>query len=304
LKPIGRSVYNALQMKLSQNVVNPLRGVKAANFQVSYSYSNFSNTGGAQLTGTSGDSDQDFVLQAADYNNPGKYYGPALLDRTHQISFGGYTDVPLGFRLAIIGHFYSPLSSAIVAPATGDPGVDMFQSDFTGDGTTGDPLPGTHFGQFDRGTNAAGLVKMIDQYNTNVAGTPTPAGAALVSAGLMSVTQLQALGGVAQPIPAAPAGQVDFNWLKTLDLKVSWRHTFRDRFTIEPNVGFYNLFNFSNFNLPPNTMAGILNGPGSGAINGTSRADGSLDQFRVGNGTGVYALGAQRQIEAGLRFIF
>jgi hypothetical protein len=305
LKPIGRSVYNALQMKVSQNVANPLKGVKAANFQVSYSYSNFSNTGGAQLSGTAGDSDQDFVLQTSDNNKPGRYYGPALLDRTHQISFGGYADVPLGFRLAMIGHFYSALSSAIVAPTTGDAGgVDLFQSDFTGDGTVGDPLPGTHFGQFDRGTSASGLAKMIDQYNTNVAGAPTPAGAALVAAGLMSVSQLQALGGVAQAIAAPPTGQVDFSWLKTFDLKLSWRHTFRDRYTIEPNVGFYNLFNFSNFNLPPNTMSGILNGPGSGAINGTTRADGSLDQFRVGNGTGVYSLGAQRQIEFGLRFIF
>src|SRR5262249_9767541 len=119
LRPVGRSVYNALQMKLSQNVVNPLRGVKALNFQVSYSLSNFSNTGGIQLTGTSADSDQDFVLQAADNEKPGRYYGPALLDRTHQFSFGGYADVPGGFRLGLIAHFYSPLSSAIVAPVSG-----------------------------------------------------------------------------------------------------------------------------------------------------------------------------------------
>jgi len=109
LKPIGRSVYNALQMKLVENVTTPFRGVKALNFQVAYSLSNFSNTGGAQLTGTSADSDQDFVLQAADNNNPGCYYGPALLDRTHQISFGGYVDVPAGFRIGLISHFYSPL---------------------------------------------------------------------------------------------------------------------------------------------------------------------------------------------------
>ncbi len=178
-------------MKLSQNVANPLKGVKSANFQIAYSYSNFSNTGGAQLTGTSGDSDQDFVLQTSDNNKPGRYYGPALLDRTHQISFGGYADAPFGFRISMIGHFDSPLSSAIVSPSTGDPGVDMFQSDFTGDGTAGDPLPGTHFGQFDRGTNASGLAKMINTYNTNVAGTATPAGATLIAAGLMTLPQLQ-----------------------------------------------------------------------------------------------------------------
>jgi hypothetical protein len=43
LLPISRSVYNALQTKLTQNVVNPMPGVKAANFQVSYSFSKFVN---------------------------------------------------------------------------------------------------------------------------------------------------------------------------------------------------------------------------------------------------------------------
>jgi len=304
LKPIGRSVYNALQLKLTQNVANPVKGVKAANFQVSCSLSDFSNTGGAQLSGTSGDSDQDFVLQTADNNNPGRYYGPALLDRTHQISFGGFADVPLGFRLGVIAHFYSPLSSAIVSSATGDPGVDIFQNDFTGDGTTGDPLPGTKFGQFGRKTDVSGLTNIINNFNTNVAGTPTPAGAALVSAGLMTADQLNSLGGVAQSIPLPPDGQVPFTWLKTMDFKLSWRHTFKERYVLEPSVGFYNVFNFANFNLPPNTMSGILNGPGAGAINGTSPVDDSLNQFRVGNGTGVYSLGSQRQIEFGMRFQF
>jgi hypothetical protein len=67
-------------------------------------------------------------------------------------------------------------------------------------------------------------------------------------------------------------------------------------------VGFYNLLNFSNFNLPPNTMNGILFGAGNGSINGTNPTDNNA--FRVGNGTGVYALGAQRQIEFGLRLVF
>src|SRR5215471_15007411 len=173
LKPIGRSVYNALQVKLVQNVNNPVRGVKALNFQAAYSLSRFSNTGGIQLTGTSGDSDQDFVLQAADNNSPGRYFGPALLDRTHQISFGGYTDVPGGFRLSLIAHFYSPLSSGIVSPNFGDIG-EIYRTDFTGDGTTGDPVPGTHLGQFDRGTDAAGLVGLINRYNTTLSNQPTP----------------------------------------------------------------------------------------------------------------------------------
>ncbi len=310
LKPIGRSVYNALQMKLTQNVNNPMRGVKALNFQVSYSLSNFSNTGGAQFTGTPGDSDQDFVLSAADNNRPGRYYGPALLDRTHQISFGGYADVPGGFRLGLIAHFYSPLSSAIVAPNFGD-SAEIFRTDFTGDGTVGDPVPGTHLGQFDRGTNASSLNALISNYNTTVAGKPTPAGNVLIQNGLMTADLLASAGnpatngvapGVAPLIDPAPAGQVNYTWLRALDMRLAWRHTFKDRFTIEPSVGFFNLPNFSNFNLPPNTMNGILFGAGNGSINGTTKADN--EAFRVGNGTGVYGLGSQRQIEFGLRFIF
>jgi Carboxypeptidase regulatory-like domain len=301
LFPVGRSVYNALQMKLAQNVANPVRGIKSLNFQVSYSLSRLSNTGGAQLTGTPGDSDQDFVLQTADNDQIGRYYGPALLDRTHQISFGGYADVPFGFRLGLISHFYSPLSSAIVAPNSADIG-EIFRTDFTGDGTVGDPLPGTHFGQFDRGTNAGQLGALISAYNTKQGNQPTPAGQVLIANNLFTASELQALGGVSPIISTPPPGQVDFSWLRAMDLKLAWRHTFAEKYTIEPSVGFYNIFNFSNFNLPPNTMNGLLNGSGSGAINGTTRLDN--ESFRVGNGTGVYSLGAQRQIEFGMRFVF
>jgi len=301
LKPIGRSVYNALQMKLSQNVSTPMRGVKALNFQVAYSLSRFSNTGGAQLTGTPADNDQDFVLQAADNNNPGRYFGPSLLDRTHQLSFGGYLDVPAGFRIGMTAHFYSPLSSPIVSPNFGST-AEIFRTDFTGDGTVGDPLPGTHFGQFDRETNAGSLNGLIDSYNTNIAGQATPAGQVLIQNGLMTLAQLQGLGGVAPVIDQAPADQVDFSWLKSLDLKLAWRHTFAERFTIEPSVGFFNLLNFANFNLPPNTMNGILFGAGNGSINGTTPSDN--ESFRVGNGTGVYGVGAPRQIEFGMRLTF
>jgi hypothetical protein len=312
LFPEGISKYNAMQMTLKQNVSKPMRGVKAANFQVSYSLSRFDNSGGAQLTGQPGDNDQDFVLQSADNNNPSRYFGPSLLDRTNQISFGGSVDVPFGFRIGLISHFYSPLASSIDAPNSGAPG-EIFRSDFTGDGTVEDPLPGTKFGSFGRGVDVSGLTQLINNFNQNVANTATPAGKVLIANGLMTLTQLQELGGVIQtvcpPPPTNAAGctnsagsQVGFGWLRATDLKLAWRYTIAERFTIEPNVGFYNLFNFANFNLPPNTMNGILFGPGAGSINGTTRAD--EEQFRVGNGTGVYSLGSQRQIEFGLRLTF
>jgi carboxypeptidase family protein len=309
LQPIARSVYNALQMKLVQNVTNPFRGVKTLNFQASYSLSRFQNSGGAAATGTTADNDQDFVLQAADNNVPNRYFGNSLLDRTHQISFGGYADLPAKFRLGLVSHFYSPLSTSLVVPNTGAGAGEIFRTDFTGDGTVEDPMPGTHLGQFGRGTNASNINALINSYNSKYANQPTPAGQVLIANNLMSLAQLQALGGVAPTVPAAPANEMNFTWLRSFDLNLGWRYTIKERFTIEPGVFFYNLFNFSNFNLPPTTLAPYLNGT-PGSINGTSTkfdpVSGSVNSeaFRVGNGTGVYALGAGRQVEFGMKVTF
>ena len=91
------------------------------------------------------------------------------------------------------------------------------------------------------------------------------------------------------------------DWLRATDLKIAWRHTFQERFTVEPSVGIFNVFNFANFNLPPNTMSGLLSGS-QGTINGTNYAGAFIN--RVGNGTGVYSLGSPRQLEFGLQLTF
>jgi hypothetical protein len=62
---------------------------------------------------------------------------------------------------------------------------------------------------------------------------------------------LQAIGAVAPTLATAPSDPLVFPWVKAFDFRLSWAHTFHDRFKIEPSVGFFNLFNFSNFNLPP-----------------------------------------------------
>lgn len=303
LEPIGRSVYNALQMKLVQNITTPMRGVRALNFQVSYSLSRFQNSGGAQASGTTGDNDQDFVLQSADNNVPNRYLGPSLLDRTHQVSFGGYAELPWKFRIGMIGHFWSPLATPIVIPNTGVGAGEIFRTDFTGDGTVEDPMPGTHFGQFGRGTNASNINSLISNYNSKYGNQPTPAGQALVTNNLMTVAQLQALGGVAPIIPAAPGDQANFPWLRAFDLNFAWKYTFKERVSVEPSINFFNLFNFGNFDLPGTVlMSPYLLGT-EGAINGTTNQQNKND-FRVGNGTGVYALGAARQIEWGLKVTF
>jgi hypothetical protein len=306
LKPVSRSVYNALQLKLVDNVNNPLQGVKNANFEVSYSLSRFVNPMGFQGNGAPSNpvsaSDQDFVLQASDNDNPLKYMGPSLLDRTHQFSFGGSFDVPAGFRLGLIAHFYSPLSSPVIVGDTGS-GGQIFQTDFTGSGSYSDPLPGTTNGSFMRKFGVNGLNTAITNYNATTANQATPAGQVLISNGLFTLGQLQTIGAVAPTLSTAPAGQLSFPWLKATDFRMSWHHTWDEHFTIEPSVGFYNIFNFANFNLPPGAMSGWLD-EGAGSVNSIVKNSGDAVPFRVGAGTGVFGLGAPRTIEWGMHFTF
>jgi hypothetical protein len=123
----------------------------------------------------------------------------------------------------------------------------------------------------------------------------------LIKNGLFTLTQLQALGGVAPTVPLAPRDQVDLAWLRAFDLKIRWNHKFAERVTIGPNAALYNLFNFANFDLPGNILNGLLLGS-AGTVNGTNYAAHNLN--RVGVGSGVFALGSPRQVEFGLTITF
>ncbi|MGB2891164.1 MAG: carboxypeptidase regulatory-like domain-containing protein [Candidatus Acidiferrales bacterium] len=334
LFPGGRSVYNAMDVKLVDNVKDPFRGVKYLNFQFAYSFSRFVNAGGSFSTANGtlpAAADQDYVNPAVDNRNPLAFTGPSALDRTHLLSFGGYADLPLHFRMGTILHFNSPLATTLVIPSTNTGAGEIFHTDFTGDGTTQDVMPGTKVGSFGRSISTAGLSSVINNYNSNVAGQLTPAGQLLLSNGLFTPQQL----GVGNPLCAfnpngvatgalcavAPAvtfsdpvtgnpslgvipGEVGMGWVKAFDLSIAWVGTVNlseHELSIEPSVSFYNLFNFANFDQPGNNLSGILTGT-AGSINGTTPA-GHLGQ-RVGVGTGVFALGAPRTLEFGLKLTF
>ncbi len=304
LSPVGRSVYDGLQMKWTDNVKSPFKGSTGLNFTASYSLSNFGNTGGgvrpgANVTAASGD--QDFIVPALDNSNVNRYFGQSTLDRTHQISFGGYLDMRYGFQIGMIGHFYSPFSTTPTVPNTGNGAGEIFRTDFTGDGTTQDPMPGVHVGSFDRGINAGNINGLISNYNSTVAGQPTPAGNVLIQNGLMTAAQLVALGGVAPPVPLAPSNQVNLSWMRTMDMTLAWTYTIKERLTLRPSVGFFNVFNFANFDLPESMMSGLLTGA-TGSINGTDYNGHFVN--RVGVGTGVYSLGSPRTIEFALKLTF
>jgi Carboxypeptidase regulatory-like domain len=307
LLPIGRSVYNALDMKLVENVANPVRGLKTANFQVAYSLSRFINPGGANPTSPPSNyiqgEDQDFVTGAADNANPFRYMGPSTLDRTHQLSFGGNFGLPLGFQTGIIAHFYSPLSTPLIAPNSGLGDGEIFRTDFTGDGTTQDPLPGTKTGSFMRSISPSDLGAVINNFNQTTAGQPTPAGNVLISNGLFTLGQLQTpgFGGVVPTLPAPVTGSVGLAWLKDVDMSLSWKYTIKERVTIQPGIGFFNVFNFPNFDLPPNILVPYLLGT-PGSVGSTTYNQQS--NVRVGAGTGVYGLGAPRVAEFSMKVSF
>jgi carboxypeptidase family protein len=320
----GRSVYNGLDLKLVQNVNHPMRGIKYLNFQGTYTFSRYANAGStASGTNTAG-GDADFVANAINNRNPLQLTGPGSLDRTHQFNFGGYADVPYGFRIGLISHFWSPLAATpTVLPVAGSgqsgAGGGIFNTDFLGSGQIGNPLPrgvnascGTvggscdynlyDIGAFMRQIGPGGLANAVTKYDGTIGGTlPTPAGQALINSQLVTLADLQALGGVASPITPVVPGQVGLGWLKAFDFELSWvHHVWHERLTIQPSFSIFNAFNFSNFDSAANTLTGQLSG-GAGSIGGTVQA-GRPD--RIGAGTGVFAFGAPRTLEWGLKLQF
>ena len=300
LFPSGRSVYNGLQVALRQRFANPIRGFKNVNLQVSYSLSRFNS-----MT-----DDQDFINNAFDFRNTNRYFGPSALDRTHQFSFGGVLDLPFFTRVSFAAHFYSALPATLYLPPSG--GGDIFTADLTGDGTggsttdfsRGDILPGTNVGAFGRTVHGgSGLNNVIGNFNSNVAGTLTPAGQAVVDAGLMTEGQLATLGGVVQPITPAPAGQASLGNLRDFAVKASWVLKVKEWFQIEPSASFFNIFNFANFDPNNASLSGVLDAS-VGSLNGTANTLDNRNRNRIGPGSGVFSSGSPRQLEFGLKITF
>ena len=300
LSPVGRSVYSGVQVKLVQNVMKPWRGVKAANFQISYSLSKF----------VSQVQDQDFINLATNNDNPLQFTGPNALDRRHQISFGGTFDLPFFTRVSLIGHFYSPLPQNLQLPEQTS-GGEIFATDWLGSGLGSnappEPIPGTQIGQFMRGTSVTGLQSVISAYNTHFAGSLTPAGSALVTGNVMTNADMASLNWVMPTLPSVAPGAMGFPWLKSMDFKAAWPIKIKERITVEPSASIFNIFNFSNSFLPGNLPSASLVDGGNGLIapNAVGGVTGSgLTPYRASFQSGTYALGAPRQFEFGLRVEF
>jgi hypothetical protein len=299
--PMGRSVYDGLQSEYRQQVKNPFRGVSGLDLQVNYTLSRFESDNGA---------DQHFTTNAWDFRNPTAFMGPTQQDRTHQFKFGAtFNFAHHGPRLSLIGGFASPQPSDLRLPTQGTVG-EIFRSDLTGDGTTGDFLNSAatgigHPGAFMRSVTPSNLNAYLTNFNNTVAGTLTPAGQALVTAGLFTQGQLVSLGAVVPSVQLAPTNNAGNGYYKDVDTILSWPFKFRERLTISPSISFFNVFNFVNYGfLGENGTDSGLTGAG-GAINGTvAGANVGSNTVRIGRGSGVFAVGAPREAEFGLRFDF
>jgi len=298
--PIGRSFYNGLDVTLKQQVKNPLRGVKGVNLQVSYSLSRLDTMA----------TDQDFAGQVTDWDNYNHYIGPGALDRTNQFSAGGVFTLAKGFQVSLIAHAYSSLPTTLeLSPGqtrTTATTAQIFQSDLTGDGTMGDVLPGTNMGAFGRSVNPGNINKYIDAYNSKYAGQLTPAGQALVSAGLFTASQLQQLGAVTPTLADAPAGQVGMGGLFTADLGLTYVAKIHENITIQPSLTFYNVTNSQNFDQGASLLSGVLQ-PANAPAGTTGYANDTIYNqrtTRVTLGSGLYGLGGPRVLEFGLKITF
>jgi hypothetical protein len=119
-----------------------------------------------------------------------------------------------------------------------------------------------------------------------------------------------ALGANTPTIASAPAGNVGMGWLKSVDFRFAWPITIRERFTIEPSVTAFNMFNFANFDTSVNSLSGILQATAGSSVNNvtafSARCPTSTCRTadRVGPGSGVFSEGSPRELEFGLKFKF
>jgi len=302
---IGHATYDGFQGSLKQDLAIPYFAFKAESFRLSYTLSKFVSSGGDNPSQSS---------VAYDFRDAALYRGPSPLDRRHQISFAGTLDTRWGARILFAGRIASPAPSVLtLAPPGGNPQTtpgEIFRTDFTGDGTAGDIFPPrAKRGTFDPPAGASAIYSAISKYDANQAGTVTPAGQELVTAKVITASQLAVLRGTRPYVALPPLNQVSNPWFKSFDMALTWPLRWRESILIEPRVSLYNVFNLANFapvsgqlsyyfpsvSQPTSGGVGSANGTPSGA---------ARDVLRTGFGTGVYNAGAPRQMEFGVKITF
>jgi hypothetical protein len=116
------------------------------------------------------------------------------------------------------------------------------------------------------------------------------------------------LGGVKEQLATPPANEAGNTFYKEISTVLSWPIRLKERFVLEPSISAFNVFNMANFSRLGGIGQLLSGAPGS--VNGTQNSHtapggvGDLNSVRIGTGSGVFAVGAPRQVEFGLRLTF
>ncbi|MBI3485014.1 MAG: TonB-dependent receptor [Acidobacteria bacterium] len=248
----GYSKYKALQVKATGHLKDKLWFIKNMNYIVSWSFGRSEATNGAGRAEFLNNANNK--LNSLDRDN----FGPTGLDRTHIISSGIILDVPFGFRFSPAWRFSTPTPISLFIPAIGITGSNsLFTTDRRGVGGAGTTpnatvLPGTRIGALGRSIkNWSELNSIIQNYNTTVAGTITPAGQALVTAGLFTQAQLISLKAVSPTIALVPTTNpwpleniFNMDLGITRPIKLS---KIKEGLVVEPWLQVFNLFNTTGY---------------------------------------------------------
>jgi hypothetical protein len=317
MMPIGRSGYDALQIVYKQSKTHPAPGINSVNIQGSYSMSRVVSSYGA---GSTDSSDQFFGSAAStwDYDNPTLYMGRSALDHKHQVTMAAILNFKYGPRVALTGQFRSAAPTNLTLDNLNGGTAGIFTSDVTGDGTVGDIAPGTLPGAYMHDVKPSNLQNYVTNFNQTKANTLTPAGKALVAAGVMTPQQLIALGGAIQPIASLPQQNAIANpTYRNIDASFAYPISlakFREGMSLEPVIAFYNIFNMANYN-GGNLPSGVLQNTTSagGSVNDTENGNNYLtgpntyaivNANRAQRGSGTFNQGSPRTTEFQLKFNF
>ena len=297
----GRSNYNAVQLRVRQELAHPMSGINKFSWQANYNLSRFNAMS----------PDQDASLaNVADNANPTKYYGPTNLDRTHMFSTAGTITLPTNFQITFLARINSRLPATLTLPITCDCPAEIFLTDISGDGSGGDVLPGTNLGSYGRKVSPGQLNSTISHFNSKYSGTLTPAGQALVAANLMTTSQITKLGGVIPTLPLAPAGQVGLDYFLADDVRLEWPIKFGkwlhlpESYQLLPAVDIFNIVNKPNFDPPTGLNTSALRGSLDGSVGSVNGTTYSQRTNRYGLGSGVFSQGIPRALQFGLRMEF
>jgi hypothetical protein len=291
----GFANYNALQVSLRGTPPSVWRILRHPFVVASYALS--------RLEGTAEDQAVMTVTDRIDNDNPAGFRGPTSLDRTHMLTVAALSTLPGEVQVNVISKAFSALPQTLFVPQKRSGGTgEIFATDFNGDGTVQDVLPGTNRGSYGRGIGcgAATINRVIDAYNKAHEGQLTPAGRVLVDKGLFTEKQLQDLGATSPRVEPAPDGQVCLGAFFSTDIRIARSFRLRGgRVTIKPALEVFNVFNVANYDLPDNKLSGILD-QSVGSANGTTAAN---RPNRAGV-TGSFAPGAPRSWQLALRVSF